>query len=335
MRSDGRSGNPSPGEAGTSARACAVLNARHMNGTVFVYSSHDRGHYLHDRFLARRALGGWANKRIVFLPMSDDAQEFSWGNFRWFFDRYAHQGLEYFPFYWSPHLSKGDVDQLWHQVANAEVLVLGGGHSLTGLDRYKELGARFDGEWGKFGRLLHERQARGLFTVGFSAGADQLGQRLFRDTYSKPGHNEGFGLARNVMVKLHHEPSENGDLRWAAMKYRGERVFGLPNDSGLHVAQGVLPSGNLWQVIEFVIDNSWDAPQDAHHVKTRHGAKIEHFYPDGRHWSFGGGDHLVRIRSSDFAFDESWIVPAGGGVIHYGTHARDGYAGIDHLLAAH
>jgi hypothetical protein len=319
-----------------------VLWAHPVNGTALIYSSHNRGRYLHERFLARRALGGWANKRIVFLPMSEgspgsnvhEAQDFAWGNFRWFFDQYRHLGLEYFPFHWSPHLSKHDVDQLWHQLAHAEVVILGGGHSHTGLERYKSLGARFDGEWGKFGRLLHERAARGLFTVGFSAGADQLGERLYRSVHDAEGHNDAFGLVRNVMVKLHHDASENGDLAWAARRFPRERVFGLPNDSGLHVAQGVLPSGNLWQVIEFVIDNSWDLPSDGFHVKTRAGAKIEHLYPDGRHWAFGGGEHLVRIRSADFRFDESWIVTRGE-VRHYWTRARDGYAGIEHLLAAH
>jgi hypothetical protein len=306
------------------------------NGTVFLYSSHNRGPYIHERFMVNRALGGWANQQIMFLPMSErdlNAQEFSWGNFRWFFDQYAHRGLQYFPFYFRPDLSHHDLNVLWHHLAHSEVVILGGGHSYTGLERYKSLGARYDGEWGKFGRILHERQARGLMTVGFSAGCDQLGERLYRGVHNG-GHNDGFGLARNVMTKLHHDSAENGDLAWAAHRFPRERVFGLPNDSGLHVAQGVLPSGNFWQVIEFVIDNSWDDPSDAMHVRTRHGAKIDHFYPDGRNWAFGGGDHLVRIRSADFGFDESWIL-SHGECIHYGTHHRDGYSGIDHLLATH
>ena len=306
------------------------------NGTVFIYSSHNRGRYIHERFLTGRALGGWANKQLMFLTMSESdlgAQDFSWGNFRWFFDQYRHLGLDAFPFMYTPNLSDDDVNALWHHLYNAEVVVLGGGHSYTGLERYKALGARYAGEWGKFGRLLHERQARGLMTVGFSAGADQLGERLYRSVHNS-GFNEGFGLARNVISKLHHDSNENGDLAWAAHINPRERVFGLPNDSGLHVAQGVTPGGNLWQAIEFVIDNSWDDPTESFHVKTRHGAKIEHFFPDGRHWSFGGGDHLVRIRSHDFGFDESWIL-TGGQVIHYGTGARDGYHGIEHLIAAH
>lgn len=307
-----------------------------MNGTVFIYSSHDRGHYLHERFLAGKALGGWANKRILFLTMSDrpESQDYSWGNFRWFLDQYRHAGLEAVPFFWSPHLSKWDVDQLWDHLANAEVVVLGGGHSLTGLQRYKNLGAQFDGEWGKFGRLLHERQQRGLFTVGFSAGADQLGERLWRSVKTGPAFNDGFGLARNVMCTVHHEPDQNGELAWGARQFPRERIFGLPNDSGLHLSQGRTPRGLQYQVIEFVIDNSWDDPSDGFHIKTRSGAKIDHFYPDGRHWSFGGSDHLVRIRSDDYGFDESWIVSQGV-VVHYGSHARDGYHGVEHLIAAH
>jgi hypothetical protein len=268
--------------------------------------------------------------------MSESAvssQEFSYGNFRWFFEQYSHLGLEFTPFYFRPELSHHDLDVLWSYLYHSEVVVLGGGHSYTGLERYKSLGARYDGEWGKFGRILHERQQRGLMTVGFSAGADQLGQRLYRAVHNG-GHNEAFGMARDVMTKLHHDSAENGDLAWAAHRFPRERVFGLPNDSGLFVDQGVTPGGNLWQAIEFVIDNSWDDPTEEFHVKTRQGAKIEHFFPDGRHWSFGGGDHLVRIRSADFGFDESWIL-SHGQVIHYGSNARDGYAGIEHLIAAH
>ena len=312
-----------------------------MNGTVFLYSSHNRGHYLHDRFVAGRAVNGWANKRLLFLPMSDGrgadsqaTQQLAWDNFRWFFDQYRHRGLEAFPFYWSPHLSRPDVDQLWHHLYHSEVVVLGGGHSLTGLERYKQLGARFDGEWGKFGRILHERQARGLLTVGFSAGADQLGERLWRSLHVGEAYNDGFALASNVMVTLHHEPSQASELAWGARVYPRERIFGLPNDSGLSIAQGRTPRGLHYQVIEFVIDNSWDDPSDAMHVKTREGVRIDHFYPDGRHWAFGGGEQMVRLRSDDFRFDESWIV-AGGQAVHYASHARDGYHNVEHLISAH
>jgi hypothetical protein len=153
-----------------------------MKGTALVYSSHDRSNLIHDHFIVQRALRGEANKRILFLPISEtpqnkselERQEFAWGNFRWFLSFYERYGLEYWPFYWTSGLRKQDVDALWEAVWSSEVVILGGGHSVTGLHRYKELGARFDGEPGKFGRLLHERKARGLLTVGFSAGADQL-----------------------------------------------------------------------------------------------------------------------------------------------------------------
>ena len=108
----------------------------------------------------------------------------------------------------------------------------------------------------------------------------------------------------------------------------------MPNDSGLNSDWGFLPSGNIWQVIEFVIDESWSEPSDAHHVKTRHGQKIDHFYPDGRHWAFGGGDHLVRITSQDGRFDDAWFT-SGGQLLHYWTQAPSGYGSIDEILKSH
>ena len=102
-----------------------------MLGTALVYSSHNRSNYLHDHFIVQRALRGPGNKRILFLPMSEtvqngselERQEFSWGTFRWYFDFYAKYGLEYFPFYWRSNLRKEDVDALWHQLYDAEVVI--------------------------------------------------------------------------------------------------------------------------------------------------------------------------------------------------------------------
>ena len=211
---------------------------------------------------------------------------------------------------------------------------LGGGHSATGLRRYKELGARFAGEWGKFGRILHERKQRGLLTVGFSAGADQLAEYLFRKSSGVPHDTDAFGLVRNTMVTLHHESSRNPELAHAARQFPHCMVFGLPNDSGLCSDDGVLPSGNLWQVIECVIDNSWDDPTEAFHVKTRSGALIEHLYADGRHWSFRGGDRIVRIQSPDNGFSEAWIA-SGGRLIHYGTQRPSRHRSIEEVLASY
>ncbi|NUP11567.1 MAG: type 1 glutamine amidotransferase-like domain-containing protein [Polyangiaceae bacterium] len=311
-----------------------------MLGTALIYSSHDRSNYLHDHFIVQRALRG--NKQILFLPMSEtvqngselERQEFSWGTFRWFFSFYRRYGLDAFPFFWTSGLSKGDVDALWDAMWNAEVVILGGGNPRNGIRRYKDLGHRFDGEWGKFGRLLHERRARGLLTVGFSAGADQLCDSLFARTYGDEYHGRGFGLVRNTMVTLHHESSRNGDLAHAARKFPHNMVFGLPNDSGINHDWGRLPSGNIWQVYEFVIDNSWDEPSDAFHIKTRMGAKIDHIYNDGRHWSFDGGDLLVRCESPDGHWREAWM-RCGGRWIHYQTQSPSSFRSVEQILAHH
>lgn len=311
-----------------------------MRGTALVYSSHNRGEYLHDTFITERALAG--NRRILFLPMSEtvqngselERQDFSWGTFRWYFDRFRHRGLDAFPFYWTSHLKRSDVDALWYALATAEVVILGGGHSLTGFRRYKELGHRFDGEWGKFGRLLHERRARGLLTVGFSAGADQLCESLSRRVWGDEYDGHGFGLVRNTLVTLHHGPDRDGDLAHAARALPDHMVFGLPNDSGILHDWGVLPSGNIWQVYEFVIDRSWSLPRDEFHVRTRHGARIDHFYPDGRHWGFGGGDLLVRVESPDGRYREAWL-RSGGAWLHHATQQRSRFGSVEHILGSH
>ncbi len=313
-----------------------------MRGTALIYSSHDRCNYIHNDLIVQRALAGRENKRILFLPMSEtvqngselERQEFSWGTFRWFFSFYKQFGLEYTPFYWTSSLRKEDVDLLWHELWSSEVVILGGGHSVTGLHRYKDLGARFDGEWGKFGRILHERQQRGLLTVGFSAGADQLCEYLFRRSYDPFTDSDAFGLVRNTMCTLHHEPSRNGDLFHAARHFQHCMVFGLPNDAGLNVDQGVLPSGNHWQVIEFVVDTSWSEPTDQWHIKTRSGALIEHVYCDGRHWSFRGGDMMVRVQSPDNRFHEAWII-SGGRALHYWSQEPSRYGSIQEILSSH
>jgi hypothetical protein len=313
-----------------------------MRATAFIYSSHDRSNWIHDHFIVQRALGGWANKQILFLPMSEtvqngselERQEFAWGRFRYFFDHYRRFGLEAFPFFWSSNLSKHDVDVLWHHLWHAEVVILGGGHPRTGIRRYKELGHRFDGEWGKFGRILDERRKRGLLTVGFSAGADQLCDSLFNRTWGDEYDGGGFGLVRNTMVTLHHEPSRNGDLWEAARKFPQNMVFGLPNDSGIDHDWGFLPSGNIWQVYEFVIDQSWSDPSDHFHIKTRQGAKIEHIGHDGRHWSFGGGDLLVRVESGDGRFREAWM-RSGGEWRNYWTRGPSRFHSVESILANH
>lgn len=313
-----------------------------MRGTALLYSSHNRGNVIHNDYIVQRALRGRDNRRILFLPMSETVenghelsrQEFSYGGFEWFFRHYDRHGLEYLPFYWRSTLRKADVEQLWHYLWSSEVVILGGGHSRTGLARYKALGERFDGEWGKFGRLLHERQARGLLTAGFSAGADQLAEYTFGRALGYGGDTAGFGLARNVVVTLHHEEGKNGELREGARRLPHCLAFGLPNDAGVYLDQGTLPSGNHWQVIEFVVDASWTEPRDFWHVKTRSGALVEHFYADGRHWAFQGGDRLVRVQSPDNRFQAAWV-HSRGRMTNYVTQQYDGVDSIEAVLARH
>lgn len=313
-----------------------------MKGTCLLYSSHNRSEYLHDEYIVERALRGSSNKRILFLPMSapprghDDheRQDYEWGTFRWYFDRFHRYGLEVVPFFWSAALRPEDVDLLWGYLWSSEVVLLGGGNSQLGMRRYKNLGHRFDGEWGKFGRILHERQARGLLTVGFSAGADQLAEHLFAHATDPNMDTDGFGLARDVIVRLHHEPGATRGLAEAARALPHVMAFGLPNDSGIHVDQGVLPSGNFWQVIEFVLDGSWDLPDDQWHIKTRHGGRIEHVDAWGRHYAFGGGQRLVRVRSGDRRFDEAWL-DDGDGILHFGSRRPSRFDSIEEILASH
>jgi peptidase E len=311
-----------------------------MRGTALVYSSHNRSPYLHREFIVERALQGW-NKRVLFLPMSEtvqngnerDRQEFSWGTFRWYLDQFRHAGLDPVPFYWSSSLKRSDLDIFWQMLWSSDVVILGGGHSLTGMRRYKELGWAYDGEWGKFGRILHERRQRGLLTVGFSAGADQLCESMHRRMWDEHD-GKGVGLVRNTMVTLHYDASRSGELAEAARRFSDHMVFGLPNDSALNHDFGTLPSGNLWQVYEFVTDNSWPLESDGFHIRTRSGAKIEHVYNDGRHWAFSGGDALVRVESPDGRWREAWM-RSGGQWLHYRTQQPTMHQSIEEILAKH
>lgn len=313
-----------------------------MRGTALIYSSHNRCEYIHNDLIVQRALRGQDNKRILFLPMSEglqngsemERQEFSWGTFRWYLDFYRRFGLEYFPFYWSSGLRKSDVDLLWHYLWTSEVVILGGGSTRIGMERFRELGARFDGEPEKFRRLLHERQQRGLLTAGFSAGADQLCEYVLSSAFRFLPDPRGFALARNVMVTLHHESGRNHDLWEMVNRFPQCMTFGLPNDSGLYVDQGWLPSGNSWQVIRFVVDTSWDIPNEQFHIRTRQGEKIQHIGPDGRHWAFNDGDMMVRVQSQDNRYHEVWMV-LGGRLVHYWTNRPSRFHSIEHILSEH
>lgn len=289
--------------------------------TALIYSSHDRCEYIHRDWIVQRALEG--NKKVLFLPLSETVNEeepygrqnWAWGNFQWYFRQFERYGLDAFPFFWHRGLQREDVDQLMYELWSAEVVILGGGNPSTGLRRYKDLGEDFYGERGMFGRILHERASRGLLTVGFSAGVDQLCEIMSSGIGGNLPDIQGFGLVRNLMATSHHEPGQEGHLAYGAQNFPHCMLFGLPNDSGLASSQGWTPGGNIWQLIHFITDQSWDIPHDQFHIKTRQGVGIVHYLPDGRDWTFHGGDQMLRIQSPDCNYQEAWIIPAQGGTV--------------------
>jgi len=307
-----------------------------MRPTALVYSSHDRCEYIHRDFIVERALESWDNKTLLHLPMSQKtqgSQEWDFGNFRWYYNRFVQYGLDYSPFYWNDYLRREDVDLFFQMLWSNQVVLLGGGNSSLGLKRYKMMGQLYYNDWDLFGRILHERQDRGLLTVGFSAGADQLCEYLSSSINYDLEDPNGFGLIKNVVTTLHLEPGREGDIYNWAVKVPHCMTFGLPNDSGIGADQGYLPSGNIWQVIWFITDNSWDVPQHAWHIKTRHGMKIEHFYCDGRQWSFNGGDVMVRIMSPDNNWQTATIITNHGDFYDYWTQNRVYPSSIEEILS--
>jgi hypothetical protein len=260
-------------------------------------------------------------------------QQFGWGKFEWYFNFFKKWGLTAFPFYWSNEFSREDAEILFSHMSNSEVVILGGGNSSRGLARYKALGEYFFNDRDLFAKILHDRQARGKLTVGFSAGADQLSQYLSSEIYYNLSDPHGFGLIRNIVATLHHEPQRRDEIFAGAQKFPHCMIFGLPNDSGIASSQGLLPSGNIWQLLEFITDNSWDIPEDAFHIKTRAGAGVEHFYNDGRHWSFNGGDKMLRIMSSDNQWQEAYIILSTGQGIHYWSQQPVQFDSIEQILA--
>jgi len=307
-----------------------------FKATALAYSSHNRCEYIHRDWIVERALKSHHNKTIFYIPMSmgrQDQQEYSWGTFEWYFRRFRQWGLQDSTFFWNDHLRHEDVEIFFEKVAESEVVILGGGNSILGMQRYKYLGEHFFGDRYLFGRLLHERQNKKLLTVGFSAGADQLCEYISAGAGFDLQEPHGVGLLRNVVCTLHHEWGREGELRHLATQVPHCMVFGLPNDSGIALDQGYLPSGNIWQVSEFIIDYSWDLPKDGFHIKTRQGMKIEHYYHDGRHWSFNNGDMMVRIMSQDNSFQRAWIVTKEHGIINYWTQDWSGYYRIEDILA--
>lgn len=308
-----------------------------MFPTALIYSSHNRCEDIHRWWIVERALKDPHNKTILYLPMSmgsADSQEYSWGTFRWYFDFYKKWGLEPRNFYWNDGMSKEDVDILFEWLETTQVVILGGGSSTLGRDRYRALGERYYGDANLFERILHERQDRGLLTVGFSAGADQLCSGMMGAIEAGSRDIAGFGLVHNVLTTLHHEWGREDSLKYAASRFPQCAVFGLPNDSGLAVDQGFLESGNIWQVIEFIVDKSWDIPNEAFHIKSRMGLNVEHYYPDGRHWTFHNGDRMVRVMSQDNQYLGAWVI-AGGQIYDYWSQNHSLYPSIEAILASH
>jgi len=309
-----------------------------MKPTAFIYSSHDRSEYMHRQFIVQPALESWDNKTLLHLPWSQRdrrGQEWDYGCFRWFYDRFTPYGLDHAAFFWHDELNGHDLHVLLEGLRNSQVLVLGGGNPALGRWRFREMGARWFGDPELFAKIMHERQDRGLTTVGFSAGADQLAEYMWGAWDSNPGDPHGIGLARNVAVSLHYEYGGGDYIRYSAMRLPHIMAFGLPNDSGVGADQGFLPSGNIWQVLWFVTDNSWDVPEDSWHIKTRAGEKIQHFYSDGRHWGFNGGDMMVRVMSPDDRWQDAWIVRNDGRIFDYWSQRPSGYSSVEEILATH
>jgi hypothetical protein len=313
-----------------------------MHPTTFVYSSHNCSPYMHRTFIVQRALEVHHDKRLLYLPMSEwpvrgdnfESQKFGYDKVSWYLDQFRDWGLRPQPFYWSDHLSNHDIGLLFEMIQNAPVVVLGGGNTRLGMRRYQALGARFNGDPNLFCRLLHERQMNGKLTVGYSAGADQLTSIFGGAPYAEGRPCEGFGLARDVAVTLHHDWSRMDELYAGAGQVQHGLWFGLPNDSGLAVNTGTLPNGLIWQMLRFVIDNSWDLPSDHHHIKTRQGMKIDHVYADGRTWAFNGGDAMLRVMAADGSYRNAWIF-SGGSVLDYDSQWPSRFESMPGILQAH
>lgn len=306
-----------------------------MQPTALIYSSHDRCEYIHRDWIVERALQSHTNKTIFHLSFSQRSiheQEYDYGNFKWFYDRFTCYGLKHSNFLWTDSLRREDVDYFFRMLWSSEVVVLGGGISSLGLERYKRMGELYYGDRGLFQKILFERQNRGLLTVGFSAGADQLCQYLCETCTGRLIDPHGFGLLRNIVTTLHHEPSRTDEIYDLAMTLPQCMVFGLPNDSGIAVAQNYLWSGRTFQNISFITDNSWEKPEDQFHIKTRAGVKIDHIYNDGRHWAFNGGDRMIRAISPDGNIQEAVIITNSGDMFDYWTQRRSEYSSIQDFI---
>lgn len=305
-----------------------------MFPTAIAYSSHARSDTLHRVWIVERALRAVGRKTLLHLTFSSGTrqhQEEDWRRFLPYYDRFRPRGLEPIPFYWDEHLSGDDVAVLLEYLRDAEVVFLSGGDSRLGHERFLSIGAKFYGDAAVIGKALRERQKSGKLTVGFSAGASLVCHYLTEAMSAELPNPHGFGLLRNIMCTLHHERGREPSLKKAAHDFPRCRVFGLPNDAGIAVDEGKLPSGKTWQAIEFIVDKSYDAPDEQWHIKTRQGMGIDHFYADGRHWAFNGGERIVRILSGG---DEHgcWL-EQGGAILDFRTQQPSDYTSLEEVLA--
>jgi len=300
-----------------------------MKPTELVYSSHDRSEYLHKDWIVQRALENWNNKTVFYLPMSSGSrkdQEYSWGTFSWYFDRFRQFGLDPRTFMYEDSISRHDAQLFFDWLLHSEVVILGGGAPETGMDRYRAMGGKYFGNSNAFLETLRTRQVQGKLTVGFSAGAAQLCE------YSCDDYTPAFGLMTKVITTLHYESASDPWLYTLAHRHPDCMVFGLPNDSGVATAQGHTGQGNFWQLIWFITDNSWDRPEDQWHIKTRQGARIEHKYADGRSWSFNGGDIMLRVWYRDGG-RQAWVKKPDCPVFHDRDSQREThYRSVEEIL---
>lgn len=310
-----------------------------MQSTTLVYSSHSRCNDIHNDWIVQRALRG--TKRILFLPMSNgtglnhdyNRQEYSWSRFSWFFDYYREYGLDAHPIYWSPDFSKDDADRMIECLKHDDVVIFGGGNPWTGQKRYNAIGSRFYDDPDMIRKLIHERQTRGLLTVGFSAGVDQLCEWYSSSVEFRSRPTRGFGLAGNIIALSHFENSRKDTLLKNTRRYPDCFVFGLPNDSGVAVSYGQTQKGNRYQIIQFIVDKTWNLPADQWHIKTRFGMNIQHYYSDGRHWGFNDGDQLVRIMNASGTPEHTCIVFSNDSIIDYATQQTLRFRGISEILS--
>lgn len=304
-----------------------------LKPTALIYSSHNRGDYLHRQWIVNRALESPDNKTILYLPFSmieKKDQEYSYGTFSWYFKQFEQYGLHHEVFYYNPRVSKNEVDALLSKILHYEVVILGGGRTSTGFEQLNNLGVISNSDYRIFKNLLHARQQNGKLTVGFSAGAVQIGDA------NPESHHEPYSLLHNVVATLHHDSGRRNELLSLARRYPHCLNFGLPNDSGVASNIGYLPSGNKYQILQMIVDNSWDRAEDAVHMKTRMGMGIEHCYRDGREWTFHGGDVIVRVFSPDYSYQGTWIIQGGSQAVwDYWTQQPSVFHNLDHILSVH